>query len=136
MHIESLKLTPVLYPFWRSNIKSFRVAQGSLTFMTDNIFHEKVPSKIIIGMVSNSAYSGGFSKNPFNFKHMDANYLEATVDGQPVPNRPYKPNYEENDYVLSYLSLLDSDLNKKKGIIISLSEYPNGCCLYVIFKVS
>ena len=34
---------------------------------------------------------------------MDANYLEVTVDGQPVPNRPYKPNYEENDYVSSYL---------------------------------
>ena len=62
---------------------------------------------------------------------MDANYLEVTVDGQPVPNRPYKPNYEENDYVSSYLSLLNSDLNKRKGIIISLSEYPNGYCLYL-----
>ena len=130
-HNESLKLTPALYPFWRSDIKSFSVAQGSLTFMTDNIFHGKVPSKMIIGMVSNNAYSGDLSKNPFNFKHMDANYLEVTVDGQPVPNRPYKPNYEENDYVSSYLSLLDSDLNKKKGIIIGLSEYPNGYCLYL-----
>ena len=128
-HNESLKLT--LYPFWRSNVESFSVAQGSLTFMTDNIFHGKVPSKMIIGMVSNSAYSGDFSKNPFNFKHMDANYLEVTVDGQPVPNRPYKPNYEENDYVSSYLSLLDSDLNKRKWIIIGLSEYPNGYCLYL-----
>ena len=75
-------------------------------------------------MVSNGAYSGDFSKNLFNFKHMDANYLEVTVDGQPIPNRPYKPNYEESDYISSYLSLLDSDLNKRKGIIISLSEYP------------
>ena len=130
-HNESLKLTPALYSFWRSDIKSFSVAQGSLTFMTDNIFHGKVPSKMIIGMVSNSAYSGDFGKNPFNFKHKDANYLEVTVDGQPVPNRPYKPNYEENDYVSSYLSLLDTDLNKRKGIIIGLSEYPNGYCLYV-----
>ena len=131
VHNESLKLTTALYPFWRSDLKSFSMAQGSLTFTTDNIFHGKVPSKMIIGMVSNSAYSGDFSKNPFNFKHMDANYLEVTVDGQPVPNRPYKPNYEENDYVSSYLSLFDSDLNKKKGIIISLSEYPNRYCLYL-----
>ena len=47
-HNESLKLTPALYPFWRSDIKSFSVAQGSLTLMTDNIFHGKVPRKIII----------------------------------------------------------------------------------------
>ena len=46
-------------------------------------------------MVSNSAYLGDFSKNPFNFQHMNANYLEVSVDGQPVPNRPLKPNFEE-----------------------------------------
>ena len=66
---------------------------------------------------------------------MDANYLEVTVDGQSIPNRPYKPNYEENDYVSSYLNLLDSDLNRKKGIIISLSEYPNGYCLYLFENI-
>ena len=62
-HNESLKMGPALYPFWRSDIKSFSVAAGSLTFMTDNIYHGKVPSKLIIGMLSNAAYSGDFSKN-------------------------------------------------------------------------
>ena len=61
-HNETLKLGPALYPFWRNDIKSFSVAAGSQSFMTDNIFHGKVPSKLIIGMVSNSAYSGDFSK--------------------------------------------------------------------------
>ena len=99
--------------------------------MTDNIFHGKVPSKLIIGMFSNSAYSGDFSKNSFNFQHMNANYLEVSVDGQPVPNRPLKPNFEEKNYVASYLSLLDSDLNRKKGIIIRLGDYPGGYALYL-----
>ena len=130
-HNEALKLAPAIYPFWRSDIKSFSVAAGSQTFMTDNIFHGKVPSKLIIGMVSNSAYSGDFSKNPFNFQHMNANYLEVTVDGQPVPNRPLKPNFEEKNYVASYLSLLDSDLNRKKGIIIRMGDYPGGYALYL-----
>ena len=94
-HNEALKLGPALYPFWLSDIKSFSVAAGSQTFMTDNIFHGKVPSKLIIAMVSNSAYSGDFSKNPFNFQHMNTNYLEVSVDGQPVPNRPLKPNSEK-----------------------------------------
>ena len=99
--------------------------------MTDNIFHGKVPSKIIIGMVSNAAYLGDFSKNPYNFKHLDANYLEVSVDGQPAPNRPFKPNFEEHNFVASYLSLLDSDLNRKKGIIIRLSDCPGGYALYL-----
>ena len=62
---------------------------------------------------------------------MNANYLEVTVDGQPVPNRPLKPNFEEKNYVASYLSLLDSDLNRKKGIIIHMGDYPGGYALYL-----
>ena len=130
-HNEALKISPALYPFWRSDIKSFSVAGGSHTFMTDNIFHGQVPSKIIIGMVTNSAYSGDYDKNPFNFMNMDLNYLEINVDGQPVPSRPFRPNFDENDYISSYLSLLDSDLDSKSGIIIKPTDYPKGYALYL-----
>ena len=57
-HNEALKISSALYQFWRSDIKSFSVTGRSRIFMTENIFHGKVPSKIIIGMISNSAYSG------------------------------------------------------------------------------
>ena len=107
-HNEAIQISPAIYPFWRSDIKSFNVSSGSYTVMIDNIFHGKIPSKIIIGMVSNAAYSGDY-KNPFHFQNMKVNYLEINVDGQPVPNRPFKPNYDEDDYVTSYLSLMDSD---------------------------
>ena len=130
-HNEALKISPALYPFWRSDIKSFSIAGGSHTFMTDNIFHGQVPSKIIIGMVSNSAYSGDYVKNPFNFMNMGLNYLEINVDGQPVPSRPFRPNFDENDYISSYLSLLDSELDSKSGIIVKPTDYPNGYALYL-----
>ena len=44
-HDEALKISPAIYPFWRSDLKSFSVAKGALNFMTDNIYHGKVPSK-------------------------------------------------------------------------------------------
>ena len=129
-HNEALKTSPALYPFWRSDIKSFSIAKGSHTFMTDNIFHGKVPSKIVVGLVSNAAYSGDYTKNPFNFQNMDLNYMELSVDGQPVPNRPFKPNFNEKDYVASYLSLVPNDSDRKNGLIIQLSDYPKGYALY------
>ena len=79
-HDEALKIGPAVYPFWRSDLKSFSVAKGSLNFMTDNIYRSKVPSKLVIGMVSNAGYSGEYDKNPFDFKHMNLNYLEVTVN--------------------------------------------------------
>ena len=105
--------------------------------MTDNIYHGTVPSKLIIGMVSNTGYSGDYSKNLFDFKHMNLNYLEVTVDGQPVPNRALTPNFEKGDFVSSYLSLLDNDYNRKNGIIIKLLEYDKGYSLfYLTFKAT
>ena len=130
-HNEALEISPAIYPFWRSDIKSFTVGTGSHTFMTDNIFHGEVPSKIIVGLVSNAAYSGDYVKNPFNFQNMGLIYLEINVDGQPVPNRPFRPNFAEKDYVASYLSLLDNEFALKNGIIIKGSDFPEGYALYL-----
>ena len=112
-HDGALKIIPAVYPFWRSDIKSFGVAKGSLSFMIDNIYHGTVPSKLLMEMVSNAVYSGDFNKNPFDFKHMNLNYLEVTVDGQPVPNKALTPNFEKGDFISSHLSLLDNDFDKK-----------------------
>ena len=67
-HDQALPKTPAIYPFWR-DIKSFTISMGSHTFMIDNIYHGNVPSKIIVGMVSNYTYSGNYNLNPFNFLH-------------------------------------------------------------------
>ena len=130
-HDQALAKTPAIYPFWKSDIKSFTVATGSQTFMIDNIYHGNVPSKIIIGMVSNAAYSGNITLNPFNFLHKNVNYIEVSVDGNPVPHRPLKPNFIGEDYLSSYLSLMDSDYTSKKGVIISAEEYPSGYSLFL-----
>ena len=130
-HDEALKISPAIYPFWRSDLRSFSVAKGSLNSMTDNIYHCKVPSKLVIAMVSNAGYSGEYNKNPFDFKHMNLNYLEVTVDGQPVPNRALTPNFEKGDFVSSYLSLIDSNYDSKSGIIIKLLEYDKGYTLFL-----
>ena len=50
---------------------------------------------------------------------------------QPVPSRSFRPNFDENDYVSSYLSLLDSDLDSKSGIIIKPKDCANGYGLYL-----
>ena len=130
-HDEILSRSPAVYPFWRSDIKSYTVATGSHTFMIDNLYHGNVPSKIILGMVSNDAYSGDYTLNPFNFSHNDVNYLEVSVDGTPVPHRPFKPNFAQGDYLPSYLSLMDSDYGSQKGICISSSDYPAGYSLFL-----
>ena len=130
-HNQALSKNPAIYPFWRSDIKSFTVPIGGQTFMIDNIYHGNVPSKLIIAMVSNKSYSGDITTNPFNFLHKDINYLEVSVDGTIVPHRALRPNFSEGDYLPSYFTLMDSDYHSKKGVIISAEEYPKGYSLFL-----
>ena len=49
-HNEAIQISPAIYPVWKSDTKSFSV-------------HGKLPSKVIIGMVSNAPYSGDYKKS-------------------------------------------------------------------------
>ena len=52
-----------------------------------------------------------------------------------MEHRPFKPNFPENDYLPSYLSLMDQDHNSKKSIEITGAQYPMGYTLCLIYKV-
>ena len=130
-HNQGLSQTLAVYPFWRSNVKSFTISPGSQSYLIDNIYHGHVPSKIIIGFVTNEAYNGNIKLNPFNFVHENVNCLEVSVDNVPVPHRPLKPDFANNNYIPSYLSLMDSNYGTDNGIIITSEDYPFGYSLFL-----
>ena len=108
---------------------NIKLTQSSDSFRLMTSFAEKY--KVKITEVSNEAYSGRYNLNPFNFLHSNVNYLEITVDGIPVPHRPFKPNFAANDYIPSYLSLMDSNCSIDKGVSITYSDYPNGYTIFI-----
>ena len=97
-HSESLKEKNALYPYMRSEVKTFNIAAGSYTWTGDNIFQDSVPSRVIVGLVSAAAYSGSYLKNPFNFDNMKLTYLDFLVQGQSMPGPPYQPDYDKSQY--------------------------------------
>ena len=138
---ELLTKSPAVYPHWRSDIKTFSVAQGSYTFSVDDIFHGLVPARLFLAIVSSSAYAGNLKKNPFNFQHFFLNYLELAVDGQSVPSVPFQPHYQTNPadtdkvlptgYVHEFVSAFKSKYPQAEGNWITRSEYPGGYVIYV-----
>ena len=128
---ELLTKSPAVYPHWRSDIKTFSVAQGSYTFSVDDIFHGLVPARLFLAIVSSSAYAGNLKKNPFNFQHFFLNYLELAVDGQSVPSVPFQPHYQTNPadtdkvlptgYVHEFVSAFKSKYPQAEGNWITRS---------------
>ncbi|GFT01553.1 uncharacterized protein F54H12.2 [Trichonephila clavipes] len=70
-------------PIRRTEVKSFALSTGIQSVTIPNSFIGQLPTRIIMAMVSNTAFNGDFGKNPFNFKHYDISYICAIEDLTP-----------------------------------------------------
>lgn len=136
-HAEQLKKSPALYPYMKSDVRSFNIQSGSFDWGMDDIFQGQIPSRVVVALMSARAYAGSYDKNPFNFQHFNCNFMGLYADGQSVPGEPIVCDYKNNHYVNAYLSLFTGvgKYGLNEGNYISRDEYPNGYCIYV-FDVS
>ena len=127
---EALNISPALYPHWKSKLMTISVASGDSTVSNDDIFNGEIPSKLILALVRTEAFTGSYTLNPFNFLHLNANYLEVTVDGQSVPAKPLRPNFETGDYTSSFLSIFFNKYPTHAWNWIPREDYVNGYSLF------
>ena len=95
---DMLKKQPAIFPFLRSDIKTYSIPQNLTKYVIDDITQGTVPSRVLVAIVEQRAYSPGNTKtNPFNFEHMYVDYIAFTVDGKSVPGEPLQVSYSKND---------------------------------------
>ncbi|GFQ77902.1 uncharacterized protein F54H12.2 [Trichonephila clavata] len=134
-HETALSRGAIKMPLRRTEVKSFALSSGMQSITIPNAFIGQVPARLIMGMVSNTAYNGDFYNNPFNFKHYDLSYLCLLDGNRMIPSKPYQPKFDtSNSYSRCYMSLF-TDLgryHKDQDINISYSEYKDGYTLLAI----
>ena len=131
-HKDALNLGPAKFPITRKECKSFAVPKTLQSFKKDNIFLGQLPKRVVIAMVDGDAYAGNVEKNPYNFQHFDLNHLQMYIDGEPVRNRPLRPNMEQKQYLLCYETLYRglNQLDGDRGSIIKRSDWDKGYALF------
>jgi hypothetical protein len=82
-------------------------------------------------MVSNAAYGGALTLNPFNFQNFNLESIQLTVGGKPVPMKPMKFDFTTGAYIDGYMSLFigTGQYGSDEGNMITRGEYPNGFTL-------
>ena len=103
-HTKLIEKYPAVYPYMTSSMKIASIAQGEFSISADDMFQGEVPSKLILGLVSSSAYIGDYKKSPFNFGHYDCNFVALYVDGQSLPGKPLQPQFGDKNYMNAYLT--------------------------------
>ena len=66
-HAKTLKRGTAKYPIKRTVCKSFAIPQNYLDFTHEILFSGQLPTRIVIGLVSNQTFSGHADRNLFNF---------------------------------------------------------------------
>ena len=132
-HDKALDRNNALYPYVRSEIKTYTVAKEFRDFRIDNLWNGRIPSTVIMGIVAGEAYSGSYYRNPYNFHHYDLNSAAFYVNNIPVPEKPFTPQYgdkSEGVYSTPYLALFGDKVGENFGNYIQLTDYPRGYALY------
>ena len=104
-HKAALEIANGMYPLQKTVIIAKELYEGSRGQSWEDIFQGYVPSKMVIGMVHSTAFSGDFSKNPLRFQHFDIDSLGFTVNGEPTPKEAFQYDMEKNLFVDAFQSL-------------------------------
>lgn len=132
-HSKQIESTPVKYILPRNEVKMNTIPKGSTEFYWDNIFPQAVPDRIIVGVLSLKAVNGDYTANPFNFANYSATDIGIYVNGESVPGRPLKLNYDDGSYISAYVRLFEpcGKWNKDTGLYIDREDFKNGYAFYV-----
>jgi hypothetical protein len=90
-----------------------------------------MPKLIVLGFVENAAFNGDNTKNPFQFQNQQVKKLEISINGEMIETRPLEPNFTEDQYLRSYLTLYKGlgKLGQDWAPDITLEEYKSGYTL-------
>jgi hypothetical protein len=127
-HDKALDISPAIFPFTKSDFKIYNIAPNLTSFIVDNLFPDYIPDKIIVCLTTSKGYNGHRHRNPYEFKHFGMNYIAFFVDNKPVPFAPLKPDFENNSYMPSFLSLYE---NNQNAGLIERDQFERGSCIHV-----
>jgi len=121
-----------LYPVNEGSVKFFTIPQGNQSFISENVFNGVVPSKIIMGFVSNASFNGTYQSNPFKFHHYNANYVNVTVNNIPAPYPPLQLDFSRDQYLSAYWMLYTSlgVAGDNRSFCLSNSDFKHGFTLF------
>jgi len=132
-HSTTIEQGTAAYPIRRVVCKSFTIPRHYLDVSQEKLFSGQLPTHLMIGLVTNQAFSGRAESNPFNFQHFNLIEIALYLDGQQQHAiRSIQPDYEGRLYIRAYDSMFagTEKLCKDDGLYINRDDYASGYALY------
>uniref|UniRef100_A0A1A8NQ47 Uncharacterized protein n=2 Tax=Nothobranchius rachovii TaxID=451742 RepID=A0A1A8NQ47_9TELE len=121
-----------LYPLSRITVKTYSIPQNSRICNLENLFLGAIPKYIVLGLVDHEAYTGRRDLSPFNFRHMNVEYLALSRDGKQIPSKAFQPTFYQGTSVREFYNLFTATSRQLKDLPLSINrlEYQQGYTLF------
>ena len=130
-HNAALEIADSIYPFARTDIHTFNIAEGNFGMNIEDIWQGEVPTRLVVGFVKSQAYNGDYHLNPFHFEHFDVSDIGFFVNGEATPRPAYKLDIENGIYLqgLNSLYKITGKTMENSDIGITRETYQQGYTL-------
>ena len=121
----------------RVQIKYMSIPANQTSINFNNVFTGALPDLVVVNLVSDADYAGGYQRNPFNLQNFGVNSIELKRNGTSRSSDGYTSNFATGQYIKAYstfLQELECDTGDK-SVSLTPSERANGYTLYA-FKIT
>ena len=129
------------YPTVRSEIRTFSMQNNLVRFDIPNLFQNRIPDRLIVGLLDSRAFNGDVARDPFCFQKFGLTSIKQIVKGEEYPYETLQlvHNNGTRDN-LGYFRFLQASgaWCKKKGNMVELGDWGHrkNCTLYMFDNVA
>ena len=131
-HRALLREKVMRLPYTRVQVKHLSIPQNQTNYSFDNVFTGALPDLVVVGLLDDADFAGGYQRNPFNFQNFGVNRMELSRNGTSVPRSGYKPNFANGQYIRDY-AMMQRELGFGKGdkcVNLTPTEWATGYTIY------
>jgi len=119
------------FPYTRVKMTAINLPAALTSHSIPNLFTGVLPSRVVFGIVLDTAYNGAYAANPFAFDLNRINQVELKVNGKAVPRETFRIVGEDTaEGYLSTLQGADVDLGDH-SLVINSTNWRLGYGLFV-----
>ena len=85
---EILKQQPAMYKFQKYISRIHTIPARGRSVSVENLFSDKIPSLVIVCLVSAADFSGKYTTNPYFLRNCSLRSMGLVLNGQHVPSNP------------------------------------------------
>jgi hypothetical protein len=131
--MRKLENEPASYAMKKYQIRSYFLSSGR-TEMSQNIFSNIVPKKVIVAFIDNTAYNGAINSAPYNFLPYNLKEITINAGGLQQPLIPYNANFSnaKDSTILRMFNEMHETFNRPETNGITLERYLSGSAFFVL----